>query len=236
MKNLPLYIIAILILLLLLTQYNGCQQRKQLLSTVQSSQDSITRFYEGQTKVAQIANIEASRKDLAALQNHNDSIIRDLAKDIRRMRGRIKDVSRFISEFEIDTVSNTIVIRDSSSKVVRTDSTIVIYPRYEAEFEDTWIKYKVIAGYDSTNLKLKIKEDFTVSHKTVGKWYQKKKDVFEVKSLNPYTEVKAMRSITVPKKSTRLGLGIYGGVGVDSDLSIRPQVGVGLYYNLIPIR
>lgn len=88
-------------------------------------------------------------------------------------------------------------------------------------------------GQTYYSLKTRDSLSFVIGEKSQG-WFKKKLPFADVKSSNPYNEVKEFRTyqITQPKKK-RFGIGPNISLGFDSELNKNIYIGIGANYNII---
>ena len=88
---------------------------------------------------------------------------------------------------------------------------------------------------DSTHFDLKITNKYSVIVGEEGK-RKKARPFVDVINYNPYSSTDTLRTYQVSMKKQRpkrFGIGINGGVTLNSSLKIKPYVGVGLSYNFV---
>lgn len=176
--------------------------------------------------VSSIQAVEATKKEAEKVAAINDSTVERLRRIIKDyQRTQLASATGFNANTTVNTTSVTRVERGADSS-----------PVYASNFAlGRWVYGTSIANKDSTNINLKIRNEYAV---TVGR--EDGKTYADVTSMNPYTEVPTVRSfdIKVPE-ATKVQFSVYGGYGltyIDKQIKVGPQVGVGVSYTMFPIK
>lgn len=181
----------------------------------------------GQT-IARMKQIEGGRRDvIKALNNSNDSLNIRLAALIKE-GGRKSQVATIIETVTEVIKEVPVTIHEQDTIYVENTDSIVVMPVYSASYSDEWINYSIKAMHDSLSFR-------AVYHSRLNMRHEKRRgytDVFVLEE-NPYSSVNSVTSWSIKRKPRRFGAGLHIGLGVDSDLRIRPQLGVSVSYHLI---
>jgi len=161
-----------------------------------------------------------------------DSMITKLQKVVKNYKNKISkkgNVTLFSSNSKINNKSKTnITIKDT---IIKND-TVYLYPEYKSDFNlKNWVIGNTISNKDTTEINLKIKNEYSViignERKNI---FSKNKPFVEIINYNPYTDIKNVKTYKVSTPRTkRIGIGPYVGIGLDGKYSI----GIGVQYNII---
>lgn len=219
------------------------QLNNALNDTIQKSKDYLNREV-SKRMVLQISNI----KQLANIQI-KDSTIAMLKEQVNLYKSNLKNngsVTILRTETKIDTIIKTSI--SNKFDTVFVNNIEKIYPRYEFNLDtmfNGWITGNGVSMWDSTYLKQKIKNDYSIvvgydwqkTKKGKNNYFKKKIPYAIVTNYNPYSNVKDMRTLEVKAPYKRFGLGpsIGLGMGVNTKGQFIPVIYVGfsLNYNLI---
>lgn len=94
-----------------------------------------------------------------------------------------------------------------------------------------WIKAKY--GFDKgvSVLNLSVLNDYEI---VIGKDSKTRQNFVQVKNNNPYTTVNTLKTFRKElPKDKKLGLGFYVGYGLNTNMQLKPSIGISLNYNLI---
>lgn len=105
-------------------------------------------------------------------------------------------------------IKNTTSFTGTTKTEIKWDTVEVegekIYPTYITSFKNKWISDTIIANKDSTELRLKVYNEYEIIQNWERpKWYKQKQPMIEVTNKNPYTETTTLKSFAVatpPKK------------------------------------
>lgn len=188
--------------------------------------------------------------DLLKLKS-SDSTIIQLQKLVKDNSDRLKgsgSATVINSQGTINKTTPTVVINSDPkipniNKVPETNKdTINKFPTYSSSYKDKWVKYDILSSKDSTTLKLKYIDIYSIVVGTekdqslpfLKRTFSARKDYAWVTTESPYSEIKSTRttSITVPPKP-RLSVGIQAGYGLTAGtLVTSPYIGIGISYRL----
>lgn len=229
-----LLLIALIFTVLICMKY--CKKTENIvkINTIyEHINDSITHYknkYNEQvnkTSLLQGDNI----KLLINIKTNNKSII-SLQKEVKQYKNQVKDGGNVTIIGDNTTFTATTATSITISPVNKTDSLLV----YSTENKDTtWIKYKIVANKDSTNIQLKIKNEYTVVIGEEKISLFKKTPIVLVTNKNPYTFINELKAFKVESKiRNHVGIGIQAGYGIGLfTYKPEPFIGIGIHYNLL---
>jgi hypothetical protein len=234
-QNLIIAGLIVIIILLFYGWWQTAHRNGDLREMYMASHKEVLSLSGGNRVLTQ--EIKASRKDLKDLQKHSDSLIADIATEMKRQGRKVSSMTRFLAELEFDTITNTIVSFDSSSTIVREDSIVYVYPTYSAATSNKWMEYNIAMSRDSSKVFISFEDDYRATYRDASKWWQKKNEVVDIVSLNPYNKIKDAKTISIDRRPKRFAIGPYVGGGVnvapDGRVYIGGQVGIGLSYKIL---
>lgn len=178
----------------------------------------LARTKEGLLVAKNIALETTLEKDFLQLQT-KDSMINKLQSLVRHYKGKLNkggSITIIGTEASIDTKVPTISIIDTT----KVKSGECLSPIYYSKFNlDNWVTGEVFSKKDSTNIKLKFREEVDVAigrDKTGFLGLGKGKAFSEVTLHNPFNEVKVLKTYSVkepPTKYWHIGIGVLYGIG-----------------------
>lgn len=230
--------IVILIYIIIITNVNQCtQNNKNKLVYENILNNTIKKVKEKNGTISSITNViqDNNTKTLLALKA-NDSTIKYLQDEIRRNKNMLKDIGSSIAVI----ISSTTFSESNSSIISKIDSikkgnTIYYYPTYTSKSKDTtWINYDIVADKDNVDLKLKVKNKYSVIIGTEKISFFKRNTVVKVNNQNPYTDVKELKAFQIKdeRKINRIGLGLQVGYGITLK-GFSAYVGFGINFKII---
>lgn len=173
--------------------------------------------------------------DHAKIQIIETSRERDFLK-IQSKDSTITELQDLLKKSKINKRGSVTVIK-TSTKVNTKTQTQVKDDIYLSHFNlDNWVIGNTIASRDSTEINLKIKNDYSVviGNESQG-WFKKPKMFVEVTNNNPYTDIKTLRTYkVVSPREKKFGLGPIIGYGIGSNTT-GVFIGIGLQYSLIKL-
>lgn len=97
--------------------------------------------------------------------------------------------------------------------------------------KDKWIDATFGFNMGKSLFRASVVNDYEI---IIGRDSKTKKSFVEVKNNNPYARVNTLKTYrkTLPNDK-KFGLGFYVGCGLNSDIKIRPSIGISLNYNII---
>lgn len=228
-------IIAILLIIVII-ELNKCQDNKikeqQSIALVNSLNDSM-RIYKQKdsSELATISVLQTNKASDFLKINSKDSQIVALQDLVKQYKNKLKPGSSVTIGETTTTVHSTTPTVDTitvtKTKIISDSGSC--NPEYFTSKKNQWITYNILANKDSTHLDLLVVNKYAA---IIG--YNKKKPFADVINYNPYSTTKVLRTYEVsmpPPK--RIGVGIIVGVGVTSNFTLGPVVGIGLSYNII---
>lgn len=172
----------------------------------------------GRTQVLELENF-ALLKDI----EYKDTVLTEMLSIIDEQKKRLKSVTAITTETSVMKTLPTII---------RLRDTVI---QYVAKFEDKWVKLNTVSDADSTSFDLQIQNEFyawSKYGKRKGLFGERPLDIF-VRSENPYTDIKRVEQFTIKAPTPRrIGLGLFAGYGISSNMQLRPSAGVGLFYRI----
>lgn len=230
--------IVILIYIIIITNANQCtQNNKNKLVYENILNNTIKKVKEKNGTISSITNViqDNNTKTLLALKA-NDSTIKYLQDEIRRNKNMLKDIGSSIAVI----ISSTTFSESNSSIISKIDSikkgnTVYYYPTYTSKSKDTtWINYDIVADKDNVDLKLKVKNKYSVIIGIEKISFFKRTTVVKVNNQNPYTDVKELKAFQIKdeRKIRRIGLGFQVGYGITLK-GISPYAGFGINFKIL---
>lgn len=166
-----------------------------------------------------------------ALQEDKSSLELLLTKN----KDSLGQLKRLIDGFKnVDAAGNI-------TTVTKIDTVFIPYAvPIESEFMRKWSKndkYYSVSGTSTNkgiaieNLTIPNQLSFAIGKKKTG-WFSTEYRIEAVNS-NPYVQTIGLDGYTLKVPRKRLGLGIYIGYGLGENLTLNPQIGIGISYQLI---
>lgn len=213
----------ILIGLLTLFIIKTCRNNNKYEDIYKVFNDSIKKYKDKEGLIHnKIQVLEGINKNNLELLSIKDKELKSVIEKNKKLLKNGGNVVTTKTEVKIDTIFETILIKDSM---------------YQTPFNlGGWVYGELNTTKDSTKIDLKIKEQIDViwsKEKTGFLGLGKSKNIVDITLHNPYNEVKTIRAVNFnDKKESRFaaGIGVYYGL---SSKGLEPFVGVGVQYNLI---
>jgi hypothetical protein len=225
-KNLTIIgLIALVVILIILLLQSKCSHR-DAVKVWQATTDTLrTQKNKLGQELATTTELVGSRKQIIqALNYQNDSLSIALRKAIRKRGTNTTTVINTVTEVEKETP-----VYITHTDILRVDSFIYVYPTYQTQFRDMWIRYTIMADRDTVRANILLENILTISHKKTRKGY-----TVNVLNENPYTVTSGLKSYTIKQKKKRFGISVYAGYGMGlTDFRPQPSVGVALTYSVI---
>ena len=231
----------VLIIILSFFIVKSCNQEKTIsekINLINSLNDTVKIWKDknglSHTKTEVIKNSSISDFLKQNLKDKETKELQSIVKENKNRLGKQGSVSKFngIVEFEteIPTLRDTIYIPK--------DGLVIKKPIYNSSFDmDGWVVGSVKASEDSTKIKLKVKNDYTViigEEKTGFLGLGRKKPFVEVTNKNPYSETTSLKTYQVENyKIKRFGIGPNISYSLGANGQLYPTFGIGLQYNVI---
>lgn len=236
-KNITGITIIVVLAILLMFQCNGRKEAEQTTANYEALQDTLhkTRNKNGELTVT-ISTLQDESYAALLMLKSNDSTVAWLKREVQKHKDLLKAKGSSVTVIGstttfTDNIGTIVIFKDS----IRGDT---IYPTYTAKSRDTtWIKYDVTMNRKSTEIKLTVKDKYSV---ILGdereKWYKPRKPVALVTSSNPYTNITEMRAFQVVDKTKpkRIAIGLHVGYGM-TIYGLSPVVSVGVNFDAIRI-
>jgi hypothetical protein len=228
MKNQNYFIPYLLIAILAFTTFNQCQRannaEKQTHSVANFLTDSI-RYYKNKhgQEIALKSVLQGDKNNLEIL----------LSKQIdstQQLKGLVEKYKKVLSAGNITTVTVIDTIEIPFEKPVEFEFT--------RDFNAKTDFYSINGISSNTGVKINQIEipntlSFVIGEKKIGLF---KSDLrIEAVNSNPYIKTTGLDSYIYTQKQKRLGVSLYAGYGINSNLQITPQVGVGVSYSLLQL-
>ena len=239
-KNAAIGILVIIVILLLMTQ---CEKDR----TWKANQDALVSVYTDSLKtwkdkdgsnMARISVLEtSSEKDFLAIKTQKEEIIR-LQKLVKNNNLGTNGSATVLTTQGSYSTSVKPTITFPKSVLPEKQPCDTIYPIYEAPFGDEWVHGVVRATSDSIDVGFKYRDMFDLvigEEKSGFLGLGKPKPFADVKSYNPYTEIKEYRTYRVKDKpAKKFGIGPVAAYGFGTG-TFTPQffIGIGGSFNLI---
>lgn len=182
-----------------------------------------------------ISILQGNNTDLIKNIKTKDKTINWLKEEVEKYKKNIKN-SGSVTVIETNTNFNGTTPTTVISTPIIKDSIVYEKQTFETDSKDTtWIKYHIKSNSDSTSIKLKIKNQYTVviGEEKVG--FLKKRPVVLVTNKNPYSTVSQLRTYEVINNyRNKITLGLQAGYGLGL-LNFKPQpfIGIGINYKLL---
>ena len=216
-KNIFSWLVLIFAIIVIIFCVKACNNsiRKENSKLIESLNDSI-RYYRDVEDIlhSKISVIEDDYFLKLKLKDKEINELQNLVKKYKNVKSatiiktETKIVEKIVNKTILDTISNT--------------------PIYESSFNlKGYIWGDIVAKKDTTNIKINIKNDFSIVT-----YKEKNKLILDVSDKNPYSITKAQRSYINLPKQKRWGLGINAGYGV-SKSGLSPYIGLGVNYNIL---
>lgn len=222
-------IIALIIVLVLLSLHN-CNSKNRQINLLNSVQDTlvITKNKDS-SETAKTSLIVDNNTDLILQIKSKDEIIKLLQNEIIKNKNQIKNGG------SITVVESATSMYDSASTIVKIINRDSCNPIYSASNKDTtWIKWKVIASRDFTNVDFISKDKYSVviGSEKVGLF--KRNSIVEITTYNPYNHIKSMKAFEVQdnRAERKISIGLQGGYGITLH-GLSPYIGLGINFRLL---
>jgi hypothetical protein len=239
--------IAIIILLIIIVILTRCNQGdKSKIEILEQNQKSLTDSVRVST--TKIGELEYSKNILVGEKNDVVKLNKKLAYELKNTKGKVSELTQYIIKIGLKpTPLLTTIINTDSEYIFTWGIDTVFNPgngrsmKGETIFTGLVKNNKIIIDSISTTL---LKDELTFS---VIQGLREKDGNLEVfvRSNYPGFELQELNSIIInpekhpvlnkftnKSKPKRFGVGVYGGYGIGVN-GLSPQIGVGLFYNLL---
>lgn len=214
MKKIIPWLISIVLAFFLFQQMKiKSNNRKSAENTIDFLQDSTTYY---KNKLNKVVSVNAALKGYKSKLNLLLSKTSYQLKELQKKFDKVKVAGEIRQEVFIDTIKHTYT--DTIPFVFSRDFSVHNkYYSYDMEVSQM--------GYKMTNLNIPNTLDFVIGEKK-DRW------LIETLNSNEYITTQGAKSVTIMKDTNRFGYGAYAGVGIGSNFSISPQIGVGVFWAL----
>lgn len=209
---------------------------RNIQNLYEASQDSLrntTNKFGESSKTISVLQAE-SINQLLKLKIKDKEIIR-IQEIAEKYKSQLKKNGVIISSQEETIIKLTGIVNTIKRDTVWTDSGYIVYPEYECNISDKWIKGTITSNKDTCNTNLRITNEYDIIIGMQRNGFLKKKTPFaEITNHNPYTETKTMRvfQISTPKRKW-FSLNVNVSYGINHKFELNPYVGIGLGLNII---
>lgn len=234
-KTLIFSLLTALIVVAVMIITKSCNKYSRQNVEQRSLLDTLTRTKNKDgSETSKIELIQMTNANLLIELSSNDSIIRQLRLQVKNNKEKIKQggsVTLINSNTTYSSIGTTTI--SSVQPIIKGDS-ILIFPVYECIGEDsTWIYYHIKAYKDSTLVKFRSRDKYSVVIGLERLGLFKRKPIVEVTTYNPFNSIKSMRAFEVKDNSVRkISLGLQGGYGITLK-GFSPYLGIGINFKLL---
>lgn len=228
-----LLIVCVLTVLIVMKQ---CSKNSRLIESTtlyEHANDSISYYKDKyNNQVASTYLLQGTNTALLLNMKTNNETIKWLQQEVKDNKDKVKNGGT------VGVIGTNTSFTNTSSTTVTIDPVNTGNRIYETTNKDTtWIVYKIVSKKDSTTLKLKVKNKYTIvfgEEKIKGKLF-KKQPIALVTNKNPYTQVTEMKVFEVTNKTKkRVSINVSAGYCIPLfNLKPQPYIGAGIGYNLI---
>ena len=218
----------ILLLLGMVISLKYCNKQQDIINMHNAINDSLVKVKnKDSTETATIALMQASNAKLILELQTTNQEIKNLQDEVRKYKDKIKNGGSITNHTTVTNYYN------STNTYTTLENGFVVYNGTNKD--KTWIDWTSKATKDSTSLKLKVINAYSI---IIGEekqgLFKKPKPIVEVINKNPYSSTTSLRAFEVKDNTSnkRFGLGVQGGVGITM-FGFTPYLGIGVSYNLI---
>lgn len=234
-KNNTIYIVLLTAMALILsisvkTCNNNVTTSKQQKDFINSLSDTLLTYKNKDSdNVATISILKSfSATDFAELLIKDSQIVR-LQNIVKQYKGKLSSGSSVTISATRTKIYNksipTIVYKDT----VIIDKYVYVYPEYKDSLINKWITYRTTINKDSAKFHLEVNNEYAT---ILG--YRNHKPYVDVINYNPYSSTTILRSYLVQQpKPKNFGIGLSAGIGVSTNLTPKPYIGIGVQYNIV---
>lgn len=196
-KYIDRFILIAVIIGLLSMYYYKNQDYVEQVDLLEASNDTIKKWKDSNGKAfAKIRVLETREVETFLKLESKEKTINDLKNLVKQNKKKLKNqgsASIIKSETKIDTVTKTIVVKD----------TITNKPIYKSFVKDKWYEINTVSKFDSTYHKIKTFSNLSlvIGFEKQG-WFKKPLPYAVANDENPNTDIKDMRvyQVTLPPK------------------------------------
>jgi hypothetical protein len=189
-------------------------------------EDSITYYRDKYNNLySKTSVIETDNEKLFLEIKSKDSIINRLQNLVSKYK---KEINRGGS---VTIIKDSIYIYKEKDITLSKDTIVFSQSVLLDSIKDKWIDATFGFNMGKSLFRASVLNDYEI---IIGKDSKTKKSFVEVKNNNPYAKVNTLKTYrkTLPDDK-KFGLGFYIGCGLNSDIKIRPSIGISLNYNII---
>ena len=216
MKSLINWVLACIIIMLVFLQFKSCESHQSDLELIDRLNDTIVKWKDSYgNEHSKIRALETTSVDLFTKLETTNETLQELQELVKRNKKK---------KIETATVVRTVTKIDTMLVPVYMDS----LPTYRLKNKHV----DLYAAFKSGN-KLETKISFTSYLRLL--YHYERKNIFSKRYLvveaiedNPYMVVDDIRTLKIPVRTKRLGIGPFIGI----DYGLRPSFGIGVSYNV----
>lgn len=199
--------------------YRYLENKQYYNNYIDSINDSVLIWKDKYNKEhAKISIIETNSVKQFLQLNSKDSIIKELQSLVNSYKSKgLQNATIIKTETSIDTI----LINKKDSIFYHTDVNL-----------NGWIYGYINTFVDSTQINLKVKNDYSIVQ-GIDRSGFKRKPYVEIINHNPYSETKVLRTYQIKSNEKRFSIGPQIGYGLVINNKPSFYVGIGLQYNLI---
>jgi hypothetical protein len=207
------------------------------VENITSEDNSNTRRWtEDSINIVRVNSInDLTLKELSKLKTQ-DSLIKELINTVNQFKKELKKGGSVTNFTTTNIINDTIASYITKVEYETVSDTVFVYPTYEGKLNTLWYSGLIRASRETLILdSLKVYGDYSIIQGTekYGFLKLKQKQFVQVNSNNPYARVDKIKTYIVPKKTKKIvvGLGVFGGMGLNNDGSfdLNPDFGFGLF-------
>lgn len=222
------FIIVVIMLSILLFILNKCNKQQDIINMHNAINDSLIKIKnKDSTESASIALIQASNAKLFLELQTTNQEIRNLQDEVKKYKDKIKNGGSITNHTTVTNYYN------STNTYTTLENGNIVYNGTNKD--KTWIDWTSKATKDSTSLKLKVINAYSI---IIGQekqgLFKKPKPIVEVINKNPYSSTTSLRAFEVKdtRKTNRFTLGVQAGFGF-TFYGPSPYIGIGGQFTLI---
>lgn len=166
------------------------------------------------------AKISQITLDKISIGKYTDS----LSKALRIEKGNIKSVEKIVTR-------DSIIYRDHNTVAITNKENDII--AYSAEFQDSWVHIKAVAGKDTGSIFFTSKDTLTRIITEENHWFRPTQHNVFLGNANPHNEVTEGASFSIKEKKLWLTVGPY--IGYDP-FTQKPSIGIGVQLPILQFK
>jgi len=179
---------------------------------------------------------------LDAITNNRESLeakLEEINIDLKKIKGKVSGLATIsdVKKIQLE-VPSVVTVKDTvNPTTIQTvpDSLLSLFDLYTitGRFSDDWVDISSDATIKGTSYDISVRDSLMVIQSVQSKIFKPDKYITTVKSLNPYSQSQSVKTYRYVPRKRKWGLGISSGYAITKD-GLRPYIGVGLQYNIIP--